>query len=607
MANLSQQKRERMLAFLETLKAQHSDDDSLIAISEIEKELKAKKYGLVWEEHEEAVDVMMQTHIPVFTADESMTINGDPSTERFNFLLEGDNLHSLRLLEKTHRGRIDVIYIDPPYNTGKKDDFTYDDQSVDSNDTFIHSKWLSFMNARLLIARRLLSPNGVIAISIGYQEINDLMLLCNELFESHQVVCVTVQTSGGKPNGGFTFVHEYLIFITPKDFSPKAMTFTGGNTRSPFEGLTLSTFFKTNRPNQTYPIFIDKKTMHIVGVGKSLTERVKEGSYTGELSDFKYDYSEAPEGTVALWPISSKGAECVWRLIPERLLSDWEKGYIKVGVNKSKNNPNEYSIQYLPEGVIQKIESGELPAVGREPNMPTLILGENKTEGSEIPTIWSEKDFHTVKGTTALKEIFAANRFSYPKPLAFITEILRAVSNNDSTVLDFFAGSGTTGQAVMELNQQDGGQRKFILCTNNENGICENVTYQRLKTVITGKRQDGSEYSEGIPANLMYFRTDFVEKESEELSENLLAHIREMIQLEHGVKIDDQKYVIIMTDEEMDAFEQDFSSYTHLKAVFINQDVFLSASQEEMLENIDSYIIPDYYFDFELREAGEIW
>lgn len=385
------------------------------------------------------------------------------------------------------------------------------------------------------------------------------------------------------------------------------MTFTGGNTRSPFEGLTLSTFFKTNRPNQTYPIFIDKKTMHIVGVGKSLTERVKEGSYTGELSDFKYDYSEAPEGTVALWPISSKGAECVWRLIPERLLSDWEKGYIKVGVNKSKNNPNEYSIQYLPEGVIQKIESGELPAVGREPNMPTLILGENKTEGSEIPTIWSEKDFHTVKGTTALKEIFAANRFSYPKPLAFITEILRAVSNNDSTVLDFFAGSGTTGQAVMELNQQDGGQRKFILCTNNENGICENVTYQRLKTVITGKRQDGSEYSEGIPANLMYFRTDFVEKESEELSENLLAHIREMIQLEHGVKIDDQKYVIIMTDEEMDAFEQDFSSYTHLKAVFINQDVFLSASQEEMLENIDSYIIPDYYFDFELREAGEIW
>ena len=112
MANLSQQKRERMLAFLETLKTQHTDDDSLIALGEIEKELKAKKYGLVWEEHEEAVDLMMQTHIPVFTADESMEINGNPNSEQYNFLLEGDNLHSLRLLEKTHSGKIDVIYID---------------------------------------------------------------------------------------------------------------------------------------------------------------------------------------------------------------------------------------------------------------------------------------------------------------------------------------------------------------------------------------------------------------------------------------------------------------------------------------------------------------
>lgn len=607
MANLSQQKRERMLAFLETLKAQHTDDDSLMALGEIEKELKAKKYGLVWEEHEEAVDVMMQTRIPVFTEDASMELNGDPSTDRFNFLLEGDNLHSLRLLEKTHRGKIDVIYIDPPYNTGKKDDFTYDDQTVDDNDTFIHSKWLSFMHARLVSARRLLSENGVIVISIGYQEINDLMLLCNDLFDSQQVMSVTVQTSGGKPNGGFTLMHEYLVFITPREFSPKAMTFTGGNARSPFEGLTLSTFYKTNRPNQTYPIFIDRKTMHIVGVGKSLTERIKEGLYSGELGDFKYDYSEAPKGTAALWPISSKGAECVWRLIPERLLSDWEKGYIKVSVNKSKSNPNEYSIQYLPEGVIKKIESGELPVIGREDKMPTLILGENKTEGSEIPTIWTEKEFHTVKGTSALKEIFHANAFSYPKPLAFIAEIMRAVTTSNSTVLDFFAGSGTTGQAVMELNQQDGGKRKFILCTNNENGICENVTYQRLKTVITGKRKDGSTYSDGIPANLMYFRTDFVEKESDELSEELLEHIREMIQLEHGIKIDNQKYVIIMDDEEMDAFEKDIGNYPQLKAVFINQDVFLSSSQEEMLENIDTYIIPDYYFDFELREAGEIW
>ena len=128
MANLSQQKRERMLAFLESLKAQHSDDDSLLALGEIEKELKAKKYGLVWEEHEEEVDVKMRTHIPVFTEDTDREIVGSLDSESYNFLLEGDNLHSLRLLEKTHRGKIDVIYIDPPYNTGSND-FIYDDFS----------------------------------------------------------------------------------------------------------------------------------------------------------------------------------------------------------------------------------------------------------------------------------------------------------------------------------------------------------------------------------------------------------------------------------------------------------------------------------------------
>lgn len=144
MANLSQVKREKMLCFLEKLKEEHSDDESLIAINEIEKELTSKKYGLVWEEHEEEVDVKMRTHIPVFTEDNSKEIVGNPESEDFNFLLEGDNLHSLKLLEKTHKGKIDVIYIDPPYNTGKKD-FVYDDQHVDTLDAFRHSKWLSFM------------------------------------------------------------------------------------------------------------------------------------------------------------------------------------------------------------------------------------------------------------------------------------------------------------------------------------------------------------------------------------------------------------------------------------------------------------------------------
>ena len=189
MANLSQQRREQMLAFLETLKDQHSDDESLMALGQIEKELKSKKYGLVWEKHEEEVDVQMRTHIPVFTEDASREIQGDPSTERYNFLLEGDNLHSLRLLEKTHRGKIDVIYIDPPYNTKNKD-FVYDDCKIGDDDGFRHSKWISFMFVRLSIAKKLLSEHGCIFISIDDNEQATLKMLCDEIFGEDKFVAL---------------------------------------------------------------------------------------------------------------------------------------------------------------------------------------------------------------------------------------------------------------------------------------------------------------------------------------------------------------------------------------------------------------------------------
>lgn len=215
----------------------------------------------------------------------------------------------------------------------------------------------------------------------------------------------------------------------------------------------------------------------------------------------------------------------------------------------------------------------------------------------------------TQDGTKEITELFGTKKFSFPKPVNLIKYLIgiATVRNKNITILDFFAGSGTTGQAVMELNQQDGGQRKFILCTNNENGICENVTYQRLKTVITGKRADGSTYSNGIPSNLMYYRTDFVDKNSEELSDELLEHIREMIQLEYGVKVDGKQYVMIMDDEEMDDFETHFSEYSDLKAVFVSQDILLSANQQKMLDSLTYHVIPDHYFDFELREEGELW
>ena len=214
---------------------------------------------------------------------------------------------------------------------------------------------------------------------------------------------------------------------------------------------------------------------------------------------------------------------------------------------------------------------------------------------------------NSARGTQEVMNLFGKKAFDYPKPLNLIKYLLKIPFGKEITILDFFAGSGTTAQAVMELNNEDAGNRKFVLCTNNDNNICEEVTYQRLKTVITGKRQDGSDYSEGRKANLKYYKTDFVDKESENIYDDLLEHIKEMIQLQYGVKVDNKKYIMIMDDEEMDEFENHFNEYECIGVVFINQDVLLTTSQEKLLQNIDVRIIPDCYFDFELREVGELW
>lgn len=594
--NVSKKKREDLLSkigqirtFIASVPQDTNTGNLLSYLSELEKDINGKKYGLVFEQHKEHIDEVLEKNTPVLNEDKALFIDNGGT---MNFLIEGDNLAALQLLEKTHKGKIDLIYIDPPYNTGNKD-FIYDDCFVEKTDSFIHSKWLSFMSERLKIAKKLLSFEGTIVVSIGYQEMHNLMVLCQDMFFDKQVICVTVQTSGGKPNGGFNFVQEYLIFITNTDFSPNAMSFTGGVERSPFEGLTLSTFDKVTRPNQVYPIFIDKKTMAIVGVGKSLTERIADGSYCGEAKDFSFDYDEAPEGTVALWPVSSKGADCVWRLISSRLMHDWNCGYIKVGKNKSKNNPNEFSVQYLPDGIIKKIQAGELEVVGHEGNLPTLKLGKNLTEGSDIPTIWIEKAFYTTKGSTYVRNIFSDKRFPYPKSLELIVEILRATTTPNSTILDFFAGSGTTGEAAMVLNTCDEGSRHSILCTNNENNICRDVTYERLKRVIA---------SEQYAASLKYYRVGYIpisDRMYYEYADELLAHVRELVELENGINFTgNAEIAIILNEEDLEEFMENTVSLTQCRKLYMAHDILLDAEQEQKLreQNIAVNIIPDYYY-----------
>ncbi len=419
--------------------------------------------------------------------EESVGKDGTPGGfDSENLYIEGDNLEVLKLLQETYLGKIKMIYIDPPYNTGNdfvyEDDFAqsaeeymansgqFDDEgnrlfaNTESNGRF-HTDWLNMIYSRLKIAQDLLAEDGSLIISISYHEVNQLTLLCKELFSGHQVVTISVQTSGGKPSGGFNYLHEYLVWIVPKDFSAKSVEVWGGKDRTPFEGLTLSTFDKSQRPNQTYPIFVDSKTGLLTGVGASLQELIDKGEYTGDKIDYVYDYSCAPVGSVAIWPVTAKGKDCVWRQIPERILEDWKKGYIKISRNHNDKIANQFSIQYLPSGIIDKIKTGELEVIGHEPDSPTLVFGANQTVGGQVPTMWQEKNYFTVYGTQGFKELFPKNNrlFDYSKSLSLMKTIIQATTESNDIILDFFSGSATTAHAVMQLNAEDGGNRKFIM------------------------------------------------------------------------------------------------------------------------------------------------
>ena len=551
-----------MLKFLETLKEQHSDDESLIAINQIENELTSKKYGLVWEEHEEEVDVKMRTHIPVFTEVEAKEIVGASESEQYNFLLEGDNLHSLKLLEKTHKGKIDVIYIDPPYNTGNKD-FKYDDTFVDKLDSYKNSKWLSFMWSRLKVAHKLLSSEGIIFISIDDNELYPLKMICDEIFGEQCFVTNLIwqKKTGASDAKGIATITEYIL-VYVKDYAVMDSVFDKN-----YEAFDAKRYrYKDEYFNERGPFYYDSLDRGSVRYSDTLNYSIK-----------------SPNGD-DIYPNGRKNFEndgWTWKWSKEKVEWGIRNGFIDITPSSKKENG--WAVRYK---IYLNVDNENRPIEKSAPykNLITTIL--NANAAADIKKMFNGK---TV--------------FQYSKPVGLMGFLLSCEKNKKALILDFFAGSGTTGQAVLEKNMEDGGNRHFILCTNNENNICEGVTYQRLKTVITGKCADGSQYSEGLPANLKYYKTDFVDKESEEIYDDLLEHTKEMIQLQYGVKVDNQKYIMIMDDDEMDEFEKHFDEFKDIEVVFINQDVLLSTSQEKLLQNINTKIIPDCYFDFELREV----
>lgn len=577
MGNLSQIRRAEMLEYLNHLKEIHTDDESRIALGKIETALTEKKYGLVWEEHEEEVDKKLVHNIPVFREIEDKKIIGD-NTFDFNFILEGDNLHSLKLLEKTHKGKVDVIYIDPPYNTGSKEEnFSYDDNRVDKKDAFKHSKWLSFMNERIRVSRNLLKDDGLICISIDENEQASLKLLCDDIF--------------GEEN--YLSTHHIQVRYTNKslnedsDWQP-VMEYVYIYTKSKF-------LFKANKPSEDYDLSKFKYKI------KELTN-----GHTVRIADREVTIFKSGEWDIAEEDGSING-----------LKETWASGSIV----RQGGTAAEFLSKYLIDrkeidglNVLYKIHGMGVTGDGLGYRYVTGPKKKNAIRGKFYTGVPIERREELITGTS-IKTKPIPNYYDFSgdfgnirhegkvsfnngkKPIKLLKELINYHMNKNAVILDYFAGSGTTGHAVMQLNKEDGGNRKYILCTNNENNICEKITYQRMKNI-----------QEELPHNLKYYKTEFIPKLSEDeeiLSSKLLDYIKEMVELENMCEIDGNSRRIILSDEDLNIAltEMEESGVLYIPSFILLTNEIKDSIEERKLEVVT---IPDYYFTEELREVNEL-
>ena len=416
------------------------------------------KYGLVWEEHHELIEEQLKTHNVVLEEVKEREIKlGEPNSPQ-HLLIEGDNYKALKLLQTTHCGKINVIYIDPPYNTGNKD-FIYNDHIVEKEDTYRHSKWLSFMDKRLRLAYDLLTDDGVIFISIDDNEFAQLKLLCDEIFgEQNTEISIWHKVGDGDAGAGKMKVtkrirreHEYIIMC--------------------YKNKSLVNFSK----------FLEKP------------------SFKNEYKNLDND----PRGAFKAGNISKT----------EDKSNPLGKNYYSVTSPTGKIFTRQWHFD-LEE--FKRLDSDKRIYWGKNGSgVPQLKIFINEPRPTTPTSILSGVGSAT-SASKLLREILSLNLFENPKPLELIKRLIEISSNKNSIILDFFAGSGTTGHAVLELNQEDGGNRQFILCTNNENNICEEVTYERLKRVINGYTTLKGKKVEGIHANLKYLKTKLEQKEEKE-------------------------------------------------------------------------------------------
>lgn len=470
-----------------------------------------------------------------------------PDSDLWHTLIEADNYHALQLLEYLYAGKVDCIYIDPPYNTGARD-WKYNNDYVDGTDAYRHSKWLSFMEKRLRMAKKLLNPkDSVLIVTIDEKEYLHLGCLLEEIFTEARIQMITtvISAKGVVRTGQFSRVEEYIYILELGNSSvqpgiynmlddeikkepDRSIEWLGFRRRAPQAK-------RNSRPNQFYPVFVSNSDGRIISIGDVVKHGVDRNSIP------------VPEGCTALWPLSRDGDERLWSLVPEQARINFEKGYLRV--NNWNSEKRTGTVYYLPSGTIDDIENGKAEIVGY--NADGSVEAKYHSEGTTPPKrVWNMKTHNAETYGTNILNAIIGKRFDYPKSLYAVHDSLRfyVERKKDALIIDFFSGSGTTLHAVNLLNAEDGGHRRCIMVTNNEVseaeakvlmkqgikpsdeeweklGIARYVAWPRTVCSIEGHDVNGNPLkgnylgsnipmADGFKTNAAYFKLGFLDKAS---------------------------------------------------------------------------------------------
>lgn len=577
-----------------------------------------------------------------------------PDSDLWHTLIEADNYHALQLLEYLYAGKVDCIYIDPPYNTGAKD-WKYNNDYVDGNDSYRHSKWLSMMQKRLKLAKRLLNPkDSVLIVTIDEKEYLHLGCLLEELFPEARMQMITsvISAKGVVRTGQFSRVEEYIFIVElglsslisgtfnmldneVKKESERSIEWLGFRRRAPQAK-------RESRPNQFYPIFVRNCDGKIHSIG----DVVKAGIDRNTIL--------VPNGCTALWPLSKDGDERLWSLVPEQARLNLSKGFLKI--NNWNAEEKSGTVYYLPSGAIQDIETGKAIVIGKNPD--GSVIAQYKEEGVTPPKrVWNMKTHNAETYGTNIINTMIGKRFNYPKSIYAVHDTIRFfVANKPSAlIIDFFAGSGTTLHAVNLLNAEDGGHRRCVMVTNNEVsadeaknltakglhpgdeewdklGIARYVTWPRSVCSMKGHDINGNPLkgnyigsdlpmADGFQSNAIFFKLGFLDKTTVALG----RQFRELLpviwmkagstgscplldadQLPTMMILPENKFAVLIDENYFSEFEEKVSQDSRIETVFIVTDY--EAGYRTMVQSLsvkNTYqLYRDYLDNFRINQGG---